>query len=131
MILTWILPSEEPAKSISPSLSDVKDVIFAFPPIPILTEAILVTLSFNHTSTVPNLVAVKMKSLFTVMQFISNPVVSDPTTALEEIENTCIIQIVLVGNFRTNVSSYNDAVMFLTFPATPSTDEPPAKRRPS
>lgn len=105
VIVTWILPSEEPANSNPPSISAAKDVILACPPLAVLMEAILVNFSFNHTSIIPHLVAVKIKSLLMAMRWMSNPVVNDPNTALLGSENI--------------------------FPAVASTDEPPAYRMPS
>lgn len=78
---TWILPSEEPAYNIPPSMSEVKDVILGCPLPLILMEATLVILSFNQTSIVPHFVAVNMKSLLAAICIMSNPVQNDPTIA--------------------------------------------------
>lgn len=88
---TWILPSEEPAYNIPPSMSEVKDVILGCPLPLILMEATLVILSFNQTSIVPHFVAVNMKSLLAAICIMSNPVQNDPTIAFVVWENTCHI----------------------------------------
>jgi len=84
---TWIFPSAEPEKSISPSESDTRDVTFELPPLPTLMEPTLASLSFNHTSITPHLVPVNTKSLVEAMQWISIPVVKDPVAVFVANEN--------------------------------------------
>jgi len=86
-INTWIFPSAEPEKSISPSESDARAATFVLAPLPTLMEPTRASLSFNHTSITPHLVPVNTKSLVEAMQWISIPVVKDPIAVFVANEN--------------------------------------------